>query len=409
MKERQDKIDRRNFLKTVGAASLGSAFASTVKAEPNEPNEPGKMKKPKYPQVPKRKLGKTGVKVSCLALGTMFNLVENQIVLRKAVQWGVTYWDTAHGYSGGQSELGIGKFLQRIPELRKKLFIVSKASGANTVADVEKRLQTSLKRMNTDYIDLYYGVHVMSSPNQLTDELRRWAESAKKRGLIRLFGFSAHSKMAKCLAATAKLDWIDAALVTYNFRVMQDEELQAAVEACHKAGIGLTAMKTQAKRIKNEGDKKLTEHFLQKGFTEGQAKIKAVLDDKRFSSAAVRMENVARLTENVAAMLDKTKLSRADRNVFADYARQTCSGYCAGCSNICNSVLSGAPYVNEIMRYLMYYNSYGDRDRARELFAQIPGDIRSKLLSIDYSAAEARCPQHLPIGKLITEAVHKLA
>jgi predicted aldo/keto reductase-like oxidoreductase len=57
----------------------------------------------------------------------------------------------------------------------------------------------------------------------------------------------------------------------------------------------------------------------------------------------------------------------------------------------------------------MYYNSYGDRERARKLFAQIPGNVRNKLLNIDYSSAEAHCPQHLPIGKLIAEAVSKLA
>jgi len=57
----------------------------------------------------------------------------------------------------------------------------------------------------------------------------------------------------------------------------------------------------------------------------------------------------------------------------------------------------------------MYYNSYGDRDRARELFAQIPRNVRSKLLDIDYSTAEAHCPQRIPIGKLIAEAVSKLA
>jgi hypothetical protein len=61
------------------------------------------------------------------------------------------------------------------------------------------------------------------------------------------------------------------------------------------------------------------------------------------------------------------------------------------------------------MRYLMYYNSYGDIDRARELFAQIPNSVRSKLLSTDYSVAEARCPQRLPISELINEAVSKLA
>jgi len=57
----------------------------------------------------------------------------------------------------------------------------------------------------------------------------------------------------------------------------------------------------------------------------------------------------------------------------------------------------------------MYYNSYGEQQDARELFAKIPQDARDKLLSADYSLAEARCPQHLPIGKLMAEAVRKLA
>ena len=121
------------------------------------------------------------------------------------------------------------------------------------------------------------------------------------------------------------------------------------------------------------------------------------------------MENVAVLTANVAAVLDKTKLTQADFDVFAEYARATCSGYCAGCAEICDAVLPDAPYVSDIMRYLMYYNSYGKKDLARQLFAGIPADVRNRLLSIDYSAAEARCPQHLPIAKLVSEAVSKLA
>ncbi|MHC4395711.1 MAG: aldo/keto reductase [Planctomycetota bacterium] len=406
MKDKQDKIDRRHFLKTMGAAGLAPAFAGVTKAEPNVP---AKTQKTKYPQVPRRKLGKTGVKVSSLALGTIFDLVENQTVLRMSLRWGVNYWDTANNYVGGQSELGIGKFFAKNPKARKKVFLCTKASGAKTVAEVEERLQTSLKRMKTDYIDLYYGVHVMSNPARLTDELKQWAEKAKKRGVIRFFGFSSHSNMAECLAAAPKLGWIDAVLATYNFRVMQDKKLQAAVEACHKAGIGLTAMKTQGKPIKSEGDKKLTDHFLQRGFTEAQAKIKVALEDKRFSSVAVRMENIALLTSNVAAVLDKTKLTQADKDVFKQYAAETCNGYCAGCSNICNAALPNIPYVSEVMRYLMYYNSYGDTDRAKELFAKIPAQVRGKLLSTDYRATEARCPQHLPIGKLVTEAVNKLA
>ena len=373
--------------------------------------------------MPRRKLGKTGVDVPCLALGGEVNFVDNQIILRKALEWGVNYWDTAHWYAGGNSELGIGKFLSKNPEARKELFIASKASGARTIANVEKRLQTSLKRMNTKYIDFYCGVHILSDPAQLTDELKQWAQSAKERKLIRFFGFSTHSNMARCLAAAAKLDWIDVIMTTYNFRVMQNAELQDAIEACYKANIGLIAMKTialnmrglrrirrhQQNVVETEEDRKLTQHFLQRGFTDGQAKVKVVLEDKRFSTACVGRGSVANLLLNVAATLDKTKLTQADMDVFKEYAQATCNGYCAGCAYICDSALPDVPYVSEVMRYLMYYNSYGEQENARELFAQIPDGIRNKLLSTDYSTVEARCPQHLLIGKLIAEAVSKLA
>jgi predicted aldo/keto reductase-like oxidoreductase len=193
--------------------------------------------------------------------------------------------------------------------------------------------------------------------------------------------------------------------------LMQDEELNVAVEACHKAGIGLVAMKTQGRRqkIESEEDKKLAGHFLERGFTPRQAMIKVVLEDKRFSSACVGMPNVAILTENVAAALDKTKLTRVDLKVFEEYAKATCSGYCAGCAHICQSALPDVPYVSDIMRYLMYYNSYGEKEMARELFAEIPRSVRSRLLSTNNRLAEARCPQCIPIGELIAEAVSKLA
>jgi len=327
MKDKRDKINRRNFLKTVGVASLGSVLATCKGKEEEQPETtqtaaPKSAQEEKYPQVPKRKLGKTGVEVPCLSLGGTFNFVENQMILRKSLQYGVSLWDTAEGYAGGNSELGIGKFISENPEARKKLFIVTKAAGAITIADAEEHLKASLKRMNTGYIDLYYIMdripgrgysnHGLSDPVYLTDELRQWVKSAKKRKLIRFFGFSTHKNMAKCLAAAAKLGWIDAVMTTYSFRIMQDSELQASIEACHKAGIGLIAMKTQGRpqeKIETEKDKKLAGHFLQRGFTEGQAKTKAVLQDERISSACVGMESVSVLTENVAAVLDKTKLT----------------------------------------------------------------------------------------------------
>ncbi len=148
--KKQNKINRRNFLKTVGTAGLGSVFVAKQAHADNEPNAANKTEQTKYPQVPVRKLGKTGVDVPILSLGAMFNVSENQMILKKCLQWGVKYWDTANSYVGGMSEHGIGKFLSKNPGIRKDLFIVTKASRAETIEDVEERLQVIPNSTGTD-------------------------------------------------------------------------------------------------------------------------------------------------------------------------------------------------------------------------------------------------------------------
>jgi aryl-alcohol dehydrogenase-like predicted oxidoreductase len=244
MKKKNNKIDRRNFLKTVGAAGLGSVITpANAKADQKAAE---KTEETEFPQVPKRMLGKTGVEVPVLALGMIFNVADRQIVLRKALEWGITYWDTADCYTGGNSELGIGKFLKANPDKRKDIFIVSK-SDDRAPADMQKLLDRSLKRMKTDYVDLYF-IHGLEGPDELTEELRAWVAKTKESKKIRFFGFSTHDNMAESLTAAAKAGWVDAIMTTYNFRVMQDKKMQAAVEACYKAGVGLIAMKTQGAR-----------------------------------------------------------------------------------------------------------------------------------------------------------------
>jgi len=178
-------------------------------------------------------------------------------------------------------------------------------------------------------------------------------------------------------------------------------------------------MKTQAMRQRGavadananaeaEADKKMLAHFLDKGFTEGQAKIKAVLDDNRISTVCSAMNSTTMLMTNIAVALDKTKLAAEDVDVLKRYAQETCGGYCAGCAHICERVASGVP-VGDIMRALMYHNSYGDKAQAKQVFAEIPVETRQRLLNVDYSAAESRCPNRMPIGKLIADAVTNLA
>jgi len=364
-------------------------------------------------------LGSTGADVPVVGVGCIYDFTKLGHILDGALQYGVAYWDTATNYSRTRSQLGIGQYLEKHPDVRKRLFLVSKPVDLETplpvIADLEKDIHESLERARTDHFDVYCAVHGLSSPDQLTDELKEWAESCKKRGLFKYLGYSAHVNLAQGLTAAAKCGWVDVVLAAYNFQLMQDEEYQKAIDAAHKAGIGLIAIKTQRKvsmkpmPFESEADKKLAAHFLERGYTEGQAKLKIVLEDERFTAAAVGMDELNILAENAAAAMDRTKLTDADKAALKEYAMATCDMYCAGCSDICNTAVPDVPFVNHIMRYVMYDNSYGQHARARDLFARIPDDVRSRLLSTDYTLAEARCPQHLPIGRIVAEAVSKLA
>jgi predicted aldo/keto reductase-like oxidoreductase len=247
------------------------------------------------------------------------------------------------------------------------------------------------------------------------DEIRRWAEKKKAEGKIRFIGFSAHSNMAECMMGAAKLGWIDGIMVSYSYRLMNTEAMKRAVEACVKAGIGLTAMKTQAgwswgpvgKR--GSASEQLIERLASKGFTEGQAKLMAVWENPHIACICSEMPSLKLLTSNVAAVQQRTRFSAEDRSLLNRYAQETASLYCAGCARICESVAEEGLPVSDTLRFLMYARYYGEPDRAKACFRRISSPTRTQMVTADYTAAEAACPQGIPIGRLMKEAACELA
>jgi uncharacterized protein len=401
-------LSRRDFLKAAGTVSAASLIGATrVAAQTSGQSEP---EAPEHPRVPTRPFGKTGVQVPVLSLGGMFDIPSNQMMLKQALHWGVTYWDTADCYGNGKSETGIGEFFKKYPDTRGQVFLVTK-SDSHSPEGMTRLLYQSLERMNTHFIDLYF-IHGISSIKEMKPDMKTWAEKAKAEGKIKLFGFSTHSNMEDCLQGAAKLGWIDGIMMTYNFRIMHQEQMKNAVEACTRAGIGLTAMKTQGGgplTVDSESELEMASQFLTQGFTDKQAKLKAVWDNSRIASICSQMPNLTILSANVAAALNQTKLSAAAMRQLEAYARETASGYCAGCARICEAAIGESLPIADLMRCLMYYRSYGDHDRARSLFAELPPTTREHLMDCDFSPAERNCPQHLRIGKLIEEATVLLA
>jgi hypothetical protein len=329
--------------------------------------------------------------------------------MKQALRWGVTYWDTADCYQRG-SEKGIGKYFKKYPQDRRRVFLVSK-SDARDPDGMTDLLDRSLKRMKTDYIDLYF-VHAVSGIDELDDSTRTWAQKAKAAGKIRFFGFSTHRNMEECMLEAAKLGWIDGIMMTYNFRLMHTKGMKRAVSACLKAGIGLTAMKTQgggSVRTDSDTEIEMAGRFLEKGFTDAQAKLMAVWQNPDIASICSQMPNMTILMSNVAAALNRTDLSARDTELLQRYARETHSDYCAGCTGICESTVGKGVPIGDVMRYLMYCRDYGDRDYAIAQFNTIPDKIRLRMADLDYSRAEKRCPQKMAIGRLMREAVEEFS
>ena len=388
-------LSRREFLKISGAAGMGSVIA---------PRNVWAKLSATAPEMPTRPFGKTGVKVPILSLGGTLHLP--QLLLNNAFKRGVTYWDTASSYMGGSSERSIGKFFSKYPEKRRKIFLVTK-SYAGTLDEMTDDLNTSLKRMKTDYVDLFFA-HGISSISELDEGTQRWAEKTKAQGKIRFFGFSTHSNMEECLLKASRLGWVDGIMMTYNYRLMHSDDMKRAVDACARAGIGLTAMKTQGADSVGTGTQSelaLAGRFLKKGFTSAQAKLKAVWENPNIASICSEMPNMGILMENAAAALDRIRLSDSDLNFLHKYAHKTRSGYCKGCAHICEATINGQVPISDIMRALMYGRSYGDRPRAISQFNKILPKIRRRMTRLDYSQAEKKCPHQMAIGKLMAEAL----
>ena len=152
----------------------------------------------------------------------------------------------------------------------------------------------------------------------------------------------------------------------------------------------------------------MTENFVKNGYTAEQAKLMAVWRDKHIASICSAMPNMTILQANVAAATNREEFSGHEKAVLDRYAAQTCSGYCAGCADICESALDYRVPISDLLRCSMYHFGYGEREKALELLNTLPPHIRASCMETDFSAAEHRCPQNMEIGRIVKTAIDAL-
>ena len=227
----------------------------------------------------------------------------NPAVLQRAFDLGINFYDTADCYMHGRNEEMVGKVFKG---RREKVYIQTKVHD-NDEKKMRASVERSLRRLQTDYIDVLVW-HGHSSPEEVSDlVLHEFMEKMKKEGKTRFTGFSAHSNMASLLREAAKSNYHDVALVSYNFT--HSRGLKEAVALAAKSGIGIIAMKTQAGGYKKEKMGGLSPH---------QAALKYILRDQNVSMAVPGVTTVEQIEECAAVMgtsFIEERLGRIEKSI----------------------------------------------------------------------------------------------
>lgn len=396
-------IARREFIAGALASGAGLGMLGAQAQEGGTP-APEAAKK-----VPRRPLGKTGADVPILIMGccqTLDPAYDKR--LHRCYQVGIDHIDTAQMYAEGQSHKTIAPFIKQIGD-RKKLWITSKVfqEGAKgTPDDFKKNLDLCLQDLETDYLDMFL-MHIVQASRLLDPEFIKMGEELKKSGKIRFFGFSCHhaDSIPTLMNKAAESGGFDTVMFRYSFRECGDLALNKAIDACHKAGIGLIAIKTLASV---PDDQEQVKQFQSRNFSLTQAKLKSVWADERISAIASQMTAVEHVLENSAAAMSPEKLTMEEFMQLQQFAARSCHQHCKGCAGLCEARVDGPLRVADTLRYLMYAECYGQREMARAMYAQLAEEERV-LDSVDLRAAAAACPQGIDIPARLARAREVLA
>jgi aryl-alcohol dehydrogenase-like predicted oxidoreductase len=382
---KKNDINRRRFLLGLAGAPLIGGCATTGKEEKAE-----EARIVKY-----NTLGKTGLKVSDISLGA----ATEASVLHYAYDRGINLYDTAEQYNNGQHEVDLGKAFKT---KRDKVIVINKHLHGFTSKisrkDVIDRFDASLKRMDTDYIDIAMIHHLADTETIGNEELMGAYETLKKQGKFRHFGFSTHDTEKVCPAAIAS-GLFEVMLVIYNG--VQYPNRSEMITRARESGIGVLAMKTMAGRQQDR-----IKELVGEKTTFSQAAIKWALTDPSVDSVLISMRTFEHIDEYLPA--SGKSLTEADGKVLEKYTAAVDQHYCRiGCT-ACQARCPHSVAVNDIMRFGMYYENYGEEKQALQEYAALDDACKAEACRTCSGECEAACPHRLSIRERLVKYDHLL-
>ena len=323
-------------------------------------------------------LGNTGLKVSRLGFGGIpiqrITQEEATALIRKLPEYGVNYIDTARGYTVSEEYLGIA-----MEGIRDK-FVLATKSMARTREAMEKDIETSLKNLRTDHIDLYQ-VH-NAPPAQMNIVTGKGGAleallEAKAAGKIGHIGITAHE--IGTFEMGLEMDWVETIMFPYNFVELQAADL---IRKCAEKGKGFICMKPLAGgAIEN-----------------APLAMRFIASNKDITVNIPGMANEDELKQNVAAACDPASLSEEELREVQNIRDTLGNQFCRRC-NYCQPCTMG---INISFCFTIngYLTRYGLKDWA---IGRYKGMAVEPNACIECGMCESRCPYHLPIIEMLKD------
>ncbi len=339
------------------------------------------------PQVVYRTLGKTGLKVTGVGYGIGFKPVPE--VVARAIDMGINYYDTSRDYADSEEI-----FSKVIKGKRDKIHIATK-SPSRKKDDILKDLDTSLKMLGTDYVDIWH-LHARDTPAAIPDEALEAMAQCKKSGKARFLGFSCHdpNNMADFLIKSGVFDVMQ---TTYSFPI-GGRYRDAAIKKLHDAGIGVIAMKVVV-GLTGLNLKGFDNPPASKG--EGPlAGIKWVLSNPAIGTTVPFMQRMSDLEMNIRAMSEP--FTPADEKLLYVMNEQIRPQYCRMCYQCKGQCPKGMP-VTDVLRFLAYNDFAGNYHQALANFRGLGKEIRDVRCG-DCSECSIKCPNGVHVQDRLIRA-----
>ncbi len=329
-----------------------------------------------------RTLGKTGLQISRLGFGGIpiqkTDAKITRTLIEKMAEKGINYIDTARGYTVSESFLG-----EALEGYRDK-FILATKSMARTKEAMAADIETSLKNLKTDYIDLYQ-VH-NPSLEQLEQVLAKDGAleallEAKAAGKIGHIGLTGHT--IELFEKAVTLDWVETMMFPYNIVERQGEEL---MRKCSEQNIGLIVMKPLAGgAIENP-----------------ELALRFICANPDVSVVIPGMYDVKEIDMNFAAVENNAPLSNEELSEIDKITAQLGNNFCRRC-NYCQPCTVGIN-ISSVFIFQGYLDRYDLGDWAKDRYETIPVKASA---CIGCGVCETRCPYNLPIREMLKDAALK--